>query len=100
MLTDIAIAQQATIHPIEKVAKGIGIAKKYLIPYGRHIAKIDLSLLEKLSHRRRGKYVLVTAITPTPLGEGKTVTTSASMALNRIGKMTYLYTPAFRPVLH
>jgi formate--tetrahydrofolate ligase len=89
MLTDIAIAQKATIHPIEKVAKGIGIAKKYLIPYGRHIAKIDLSLLEKLSDRRRGKYVLVTAITPTPLGEGKTVTTiGLSMALNRIGKMT------------
>jgi formate--tetrahydrofolate ligase len=87
MHSDIKIAHQAKIIPIRHIAGKLGIDKKYLIPYGDYIAKIDLGLLDKISNRRRGKYVLVTAITPTPLGEGKTVTTiGLSMSLNRIGR--------------
>jgi formate--tetrahydrofolate ligase len=86
MTSDIKIAQRAKKKPIQDIAKDLGIAKKYLIPYGDYIAKIDLSILDNLKKRKRGKYVLVTAITPTPLGEGKTVSTiGLSMALNRIG---------------
>ena len=89
MLSDIEIAQKAKKEPVEKIAKKLGINKKYLIPYGKYIAKIDLSILEKIKNRSRGKYILVTAITPTPLGEGKTVTTiGLSMALNRLGRLT------------
>ena len=89
MLTDIQIAQKAKKLPIEKIAQKLKIDKKYLIPYGNYIAKIDLSILEKTKNKKRAKYVVVTAITPTPLGEGKTVTTiGLSMALNRIGKLT------------
>jgi len=87
MLSDIAISQKARKIPIVKVAKKLGIGKNYLIPYGDYIAKIDLSILEKIKNRPQGKYIVVTAITPTPLGEGKTVTTiGLSMALNRLGK--------------
>ena len=89
MLSDIKIAQKARKEPIEKIAKKIKINKSYLIPYTDYIAKIDLSILSKLNDRPQGKYILVTAITPTPLGEGKTVTTiGLSMALNRLGKLT------------
>ncbi|MFH0912786.1 MAG: formate--tetrahydrofolate ligase [Candidatus Omnitrophota bacterium] len=89
MLSDIEIVQRARKEPIGKIAKKLKIAKEYLIPYGHHIAKIDLSILDKIKDRKRGKYILVTAITPTPLGEGKTVTTiGLSMALNRVGKLT------------
>ena len=73
--------------PIEKIARKLKIDKKYLIPYGKYIAKIDLSILDKIENRKRGKYILVTAITPTPLGEGKTVTTiGLSMTLNKLGR--------------
>lgn len=89
MLTDIEIAQKAKKLTIEKIAEKLKIGKKYLIPYGRYIAKIDLSILDKIKKKQRAKYIVVTAITPTPLGEGKTVTTiGLSMALNRIGKLT------------
>jgi formate--tetrahydrofolate ligase len=89
MLSDIQIAQSAKKIPIEKVAAGLGINKKYLIPIGKYMAKIDLGILDKIKERPRGKYIVVTAITPTPLGEGKTVTTiGLSMGLNRIGKLT------------
>lgn len=89
MLSDIEIALKAKKQPIEKIAQKLKIHKKYLIPYGKYIAKIDLDILEKIKNKSKGKYVLVTAITPTPLGEGKTVTTiGLSMALNRIGKLT------------
>lgn len=88
MLSDIEIAQAAKKEQIEKIAAKLKIDKRHLIFYGKHIAKIDLDILQKVKDRRRGKYILVTAITPTPLGEGKTVTTiGLSMALNRIGKL-------------
>jgi len=87
MKSDIEIAQKAKLKPITAIARELGIAKKYLENYGDYKAKISLSLLDKIKSHRKGKYVVVTAITPTPLGEGKTVTTiGLSMALNRIGR--------------
>lgn len=89
MLSDIELAQKAHKEPIEKLAAKLKIDQKYLIPYGRYIAKLDLSILARLKNKPQGKYIVVTAITPTPLGEGKTVTTiGLSMALNRLGKLT------------
>lgn len=89
MLSNIEIAQQAKKEPIEKIAAKLNLGQRYLIPYGRYIAKIDLSILDKIKDKPKGKYILVTAITPTPLGEGKTVTTiGLSMSLNRLGKLT------------
>ncbi len=89
MLSNLEIAQKAQIKPIEEIAGKLHIDKDYLIPYGKFIAKIDLSILDKIKNNPRGKYILVTAITPTPLGEGKTVTSiGLSMALNKLGKLT------------
>jgi len=74
--------------PIEKIASKLKINKKYIINYGKFMAKVDIGILDKLTSKRNGKYILVTAMTPTPLGEGKTVTTiGLSMALNRIGAL-------------
>jgi formate--tetrahydrofolate ligase len=89
MLSDIAIASKARKEPIVNIAKKLKINKKYLIPYGDYIAKVDLGILDTIKNSKQGKYILVTALTPTPLGEGKTVTTiGLSMALNRLGKLT------------
>lgn len=89
MKSDIEIARKARLKPITAVARELGIAGKYLESYGDYKAKVSLSLLDKIKSRKKGKYVVVTAITPTPLGEGKTVTTiGLSMALNRIGQKT------------
>lgn len=89
MLSDIQIAQRAKIKPIDEIAKKLKIKKAHLIPYGKYIAKIDLKILDEIKNKPKGKYILVSAITPTPLGEGKTVTTiGLSMALNRLGKFT------------
>ncbi len=89
MKTDIEIAQAAKIAPVVKIARSLGIREKELELYGNYKAKINLSILARLKSRPCGKYIDVTAITPTPLGEGKTVTTiGLSMALNRIGKKT------------
>ncbi|MFH1413672.1 MAG: formate--tetrahydrofolate ligase, partial [Candidatus Omnitrophota bacterium] len=89
MLSDIEIVQKAKKIPIEKIARKLKLNKRFLIPYTDYIAKVDLSILEKVKNKPKGKYILVTAITPTPLGEGKTVTTiGLSMALNRLGKLT------------
>ena len=86
MLTDLEIAQSAKIKPIAEIAAQLSILEEELAFYGKYQAKIQLSILERLKNCR-GKYIDVTAITPTPLGEGKTVTTiGLSMALNRIGK--------------
>lgn len=81
------IAQGAKLLPIEKVAKKIGLRDKYIEYYGKYKAKISLDMLKSMSSRKNGKYIFVTAITPTPLGEGKTVTTiGLSMALNKLNK--------------
>ena len=73
--SDIAISRAQHPKYITKVASELGIAQHELEPYGAYKAKVDLSLLSRLSHRRNGKYILVSGITPTPLGEGKSTTT-------------------------
>lgn len=75
------------MRPIEDVARSIGIRKKYLELYGLYKAKISLDILASIKKKKRGKYILITSITPTHLGEGKTVTcVGLSMALNRMKK--------------
>jgi formate--tetrahydrofolate ligase len=87
MKTSLQIATEAHIDPIVAVAERLGLPERYLEQYGRYKAKIDLDLLDAYRDRPLGKYILVTAITPTPLGEGKTTTTiGLGMALNKIGK--------------
>ncbi len=89
MLSDLEIAQQAKLLPIVDVAQELGLTPDEILLYGKHKAKVDLAVLERLSTVPLGKYIDVTALTPTPLGEGKTVTTiGLGMALNRIGKKT------------
>ena len=73
--SDIAVSRAQRPKPITTVAKEVGIAPHELEPYGASKAKVDLTLLQRLGHRRNGRYVLVTGITPTPLGEGKSTTT-------------------------
>ena len=72
--TDLAIARAADLLPIEEVAARAGIAAEHVEPYGRHVAKIGPGALATLGDRPAARYVLITAITPTPLGEGKTTT--------------------------
>ena len=74
-LTALEIARKATLTPIDEIASAIGIPHRLLDSYGRFVAKIDLEAAAELGDRPKAKYVLVTAITPTPLGEGKTTTT-------------------------
>ena len=99
--SDIEIAQSTPMLPIEEVARGAGIDGKYLEFYGRAKAKIDYVNLLKDSPRPDGKLVLVTAITPTPAGEGKTTTTvGLADGLRKIGKnaMVALREPSLGPV--
>ena len=85
-LSDIEIAQQAKMQKITEIAKVAGIDEKYVEQYGNYKAKIDYSLLKE-STRKDGKLILVTAITPTPAGEGKTTTTiGLADGLKKIGK--------------
>jgi len=102
MASDIDIAQQATLHRITGVAaEKLGIADKHLVPYGHFKAKLSLEYLESIKNRPNGKLILVTAISPTPAGEGKTTTTvGLGDALNRIGKKTMvcLREPSLGPV--
>ncbi len=102
MLSNIEIAQQAKLKPIVGLARDrLGIPEEHLEPYGRTKAKISLAYLDSLRDRPDGKLVLVTAISPTPAGEGKTtMTVGLGDALNRIGKkaMVCLREPALGPV--
>ncbi len=85
--SDIDIARQASLHPITEIAERIGLQEDELIPYGRTKAKVHLDSLKRISTRPRGKYIDVTAITPTPLGEGKTTTTiGLTQGMGYIGK--------------
>ena len=87
MKTDVQIAQEAKMEPIVEVGKRLGLEEKDLYLYGNYKAKLDLGLLEKYKDKEDGKLILVTAINPTPAGEGKTtVNVGLSMGLNRIGK--------------
>lgn len=101
MLTDIEIAQGCKMLPITEIAKQIGIGEEELIPYGRFKAKLEDGVYERLSHKKDGKLILVTAINPTPAGEGKTTTTiGLGQAMNKIGKKAIiaLREPSLGPV--
>jgi len=85
--TDVQIAQEAKMLPIKDIAEGLGISEDEIINYGKYKAKISLDVYKKLKDKKDGKLILVTAINPTPAGEGKTTTNiGLSMALNKIGK--------------
>src|SRR4029078_10328465 len=89
--SDIEIAQAATMRPIGQIAEKLGIPDDALSPYGRYKAKVSLDFVRSLADRPHGKLILVTAITPTPAGEGKTTTTvGLGDALNHIGKKAIL----------
>ena len=99
-LSDIEIAQNANMKPITEIARVAGVDEEYLEQYGRYKAKVDYSLLKR-SPRRDGRLVLVTAITPTPAGEGKTTTTiGLADGMRRIGKncVVALREPSLGPV--
>ena len=87
MKTDIEIAQAATLKPIVEIAERIGLTFDDLELYGKYKAKIDYQTIEKVKQNKDGKLILVTAINPTPAGEGKsTVTIGLADGLNQIGK--------------
>ena len=101
MNSDIEIAQAARMKPISEIAAGLGIPDSAFDPYGRYKAKIALDYVDSLADRPNGKLILVSAISPTPAGEGKTTTTvGLGDALNRIGKKTIicLREPSLGPV--
>ena len=102
MPSDIEIAQKAKMQRISKVAQErLGIPEDHLEPYGHYKAKVSLEYLESLKDRKSGKLILVTAISPTPAGEGKTTTTvGLGDALNHIGKKAVicLREPSLGPV--
>ena len=101
MLSDIDIAQAARMKPISEIAAGLGIPDTAVDPYGRYKAKIALDYVDSLADRPNGKLILVSAISPTPAGEGKTTTTvGLGDALNRIGKKAIicLREPSLGPV--
>ena len=100
MKTDIEIAQSVEMKPITEIAASAGISDEYLEQYGKYKAKVDLSLLDN-SDKKYGKLILVTAITPTPAGEGKTTTTiGLADGMKRIGKnvAVALREPSLGPV--
>ena len=100
-LSDIEIAQQAKMLRATKIAEKLGIPEEHLVPYGHYKAKVSLDYVDSLKGRKNGKLILVTAISPTPAGEGKTTTTvGLGDALNKIGKkaMICLREPSLGPV--
>src|SRR5690606_25342261 len=100
-LSDIEIAHQAKMQRIVEVAAKLGIAEDHLVPYGHYKAKVSLEFIRSLEDRPDGKLVLVTAMSPTPAGEGKTTTTvGLGDGLNHIGKKAVicLREPSLGPV--
>lgn len=101
MLSDVEIAQSATLKPIDDIAASLGLEGHEFEPYGRYKAKLPLSVLRSREHAPDGKLVLVTGMSPTPAGEGKTtVNVGLSMALHKIGKsaVSTLREPSLGPV--
>jgi len=101
MKSDLQIAQEAKLKPITEIAASIGIKEDELDLYGKYKAKISPDILKRLKDRPQGKYIIVTAVTPTPLGEGKTVTTiGLGQGLAKIGKnvINTLREPSMGPV--
>ena len=100
-MSDLDIARAYQPLPIQEIGKQLGLSPDELHPYGRHKGKISLSALERLKNKPQGRYILVTAINPTPLGEGKTTTSiGLAMGLNRIGQraVVTLRQPSLGPV--
>jgi formate--tetrahydrofolate ligase len=101
MKSDLQIAQAATLIPIADLAARLGIDNEYVLPCGVFKAKISLKYYEKIKKQKDSKLILVTAMTPTPYGEGKTtISIGLSMALNKIGKSSIvaLREPSLGPV--
>ena len=101
MLTDIEIAQNTKMKPISEIASALGVTDEELIPYGRYKAKIDDGFEKRMADKPDGKLILVTAINPTPAGEGKTTTTiGLGQAMAKIGKSAIiaLREPSLGPV--
>ena len=101
MKTDVQIAQEAKMLPISEIAGSLGIKEDELDLYGKYKAKVSLDVLSRLEDEPDGKLILVTAINPTPAGEGKTtMNVGLSMGLNKIGKktITALREPSLGPV--
>ncbi|MGC4190643.1 MAG: formate--tetrahydrofolate ligase [Thermomicrobiales bacterium] len=89
--SDLEIAQSAMMLPPAEIAAQLGIDDSWLVPYGRYVAKVDPAVADTMTGRPRGKYVVVTAITPTPLGEGKTTTAvGLAQGLAHIGQTSVL----------
>lgn len=89
--SDINIARAAKLAPLSDIASQLNLPVEFLEPYGPGVAKIKLGALETLQSRPSGKYVVVTAITPTPLGEGKTTTSvGLGQAMGKIGQKAVL----------
>src|SRR5256714_7394578 len=85
--SDLDIARAASLKPLDDIAAEMGLPAHRLEPYGRNVMKIDLGAIEELADRPKAKYVVVSAITPTPLGEGKTTTTvRIGQGFKHIGK--------------
>ena len=100
MKTDIEIAQEAKMRPITEIAAQLGLSDEHVIPYGRYKAKIDPAAVAALPSKQ-GRLVLVTAINPTPAGEGKTtVTIGLADALQRLGQQAVVAVrePSLGPV--
>ena len=101
MLSDIEIARAASMRPIAEVAQDLGLSEEELIPYGRYKAKISEDAMRRLAEKPDGKLILVTAINPTPAGEGKTTTTvGLGQAMKKLGKnaVIALREPSLGPV--
>jgi formate--tetrahydrofolate ligase len=99
--SDLEIAQECVLQPVAHIAQGLGIDGKYIEQYGNYKAKIDYALLDDRAGKKQGKLILVTAMTPTPAGEGKTTTTvGLADGLRKIGKksVTALREPSLGPV--
>jgi formate--tetrahydrofolate ligase len=101
MLSDLEIAHAHEMRPVREIAHEIGVPDEHFEPYGRHKGKLGLGLLDDLADKPLGRYIVVTAVNPTPLGEGKTVTTiGLGQALKHVGKraVTCVRQPSLGPV--
>jgi formate--tetrahydrofolate ligase len=101
MKSDLEIAQEAKLLPINEIASGLGLLEDEVEQYGKYKAKVSLDVLDRLKDKPDGKFIVVTGMTPTPLGEGKTLTTvGLAQALNKIGQKTIatIRQPSLGPV--
>ncbi len=101
MKSDLEIAREAKLQPIQAIGEAVGLLPDEIEPHGKHMAKVSLRAIARLADRPRARYVVVSAITPTPLGEGKTVhTIGLSLALAKLGRkvVTCIRQPSMGPL--